>query len=222
MLCAPTGRTARRMSEATGLEARTIHRPLEVDPWTGRFRRDADNPLDRGVLVVDESSMVDVMLIQALVATVPDTAAVLIVGDVDQLPSVGPGQALADHWIWCGAGGAAHRGLPPGDAEPYRDERARPQPRRDPDLSRPEGGSDFYFVPAEDPETAAGRIVDLVTTRIPKRFGFDPVRDIQILCPMNRSDAADRRHRRPPARRAGRCRWSAVARPEPRIRIGRP
>ena len=84
VLCAPTGRADRRMSEATGLEARTIHRLLEVDPRSGGFRRDADNPLGCGLLVVDEASMVDVMLMRALLAAVPDAAAVLIVGDVDQ------------------------------------------------------------------------------------------------------------------------------------------
>ena len=96
LLCAPTGRAAKRMSEATGFEAKTIHRLLEVDPRTGGFRRDAENPLDCGLLVVDEMSMVDVMLMRALVAAAPDGAALLIVGDVDQLPSVGPGQVLAD------------------------------------------------------------------------------------------------------------------------------
>ena len=133
VLCAPTGRAARRMSEATGLEARTIHRLLEVDPRSGGFRRDADNPLDCGLLVVDEASMVDVMLMRALLAAVPDAAAVLIVGDVDQLPSVGPGQVLADVVAsGCRPGGAVDRGLPPGGAEPDRDQRARHQPGRDP------------------------------------------------------------------------------------------
>ena len=83
-------------SEATGFEAKTIHRLLEVDPRRGGFRRGEDNPLDCGLLVVDEASMVDVMLMQALMKAVPDKAAVLIVGDIDQLPSVGPGQVLAD------------------------------------------------------------------------------------------------------------------------------
>ena len=96
LLCAPTGRAAKRMSEATGLEAKTIHRLLEVDPRNGGFRRDAHNPLHCGLLVIDETSMVDVMLMRALLAAVPDEAALLIVGDVDQLPSVGPGQVLAD------------------------------------------------------------------------------------------------------------------------------
>jgi RecD/TraA family predicted helicase len=96
LLCAPTGRAAKRMTEATGFEAKTIHRLLEVDPRGGGFRRGEDNPLDCTLLVVDEASMVDVMLMHALMKAVPDKAALLIVGDIDQLPSVGPGQVLAD------------------------------------------------------------------------------------------------------------------------------
>jgi exodeoxyribonuclease V alpha subunit len=96
LLCAPTGRAAKRMSEGTGMEARTIHRLLEIDPKTGGFRRGPDNPLDCDLLVVDETSMVDVLLMNALLKAVPPHAALLIVGDVDQLPSVGPGQVLAD------------------------------------------------------------------------------------------------------------------------------
>jgi len=96
LLCAPTGRAAKRMTEATGFEAKTIHRLLEVDPKGGGFKRDVDNPLECDPLVVDETSMVDVMLMQALLKAVPDNSALLIVGDIDQLPSVGPGQVLAD------------------------------------------------------------------------------------------------------------------------------
>ena len=96
LLCAPTGRAAKRMTEATGFEAMTIHRLLEVDPRGGGLKRNADNPLDCGLLVVDETSMVDVMLMRALLTAVPDEAALLIVGDIDQLPSVGPSQVLAD------------------------------------------------------------------------------------------------------------------------------
>jgi exodeoxyribonuclease V alpha subunit len=95
-LCAPTGRAAKRLGESTGLEARTIHRLLETDPRTGRFKRDAEHPLECDLLVVDEASMVDVPLMRSLLQALPDTAALLIVGDVDQLPSVGPGQVLAD------------------------------------------------------------------------------------------------------------------------------
>src|SRR5262249_35021252 len=96
LLFAPTGRDAKRMSEATGFEAKTIHRLLEVDPKSGGFNRGDDNPLDCDLLVVDETSMVDVMLMQALLKATPNRAALLIVGDIDQLPSVGPGQVLAD------------------------------------------------------------------------------------------------------------------------------
>src|SRR5262252_9453006 len=95
-LCAPTGRAAKRMTEATGFEAKTIHRLLEVNPKGGGFKRGEDNPLDCDLLVVDEASMVDVLLMQALLKAVPDKAALLIVGDIDQLPSVGPGQVLVD------------------------------------------------------------------------------------------------------------------------------
>ena len=131
VLCAPTGRAAKRLSEATGFEARTIHRLLETDPRHGGFRRDGDNPLDCGLLVVDETSMVDVMLMQALLKAVPDTAALLVVGDVDQLPAVGAGQVLADIIaLGSGSGRAPDRSLPPGSAEPDRQQCAPDQPGR--------------------------------------------------------------------------------------------
>ncbi|WP_264996797.1 ATP-dependent DNA helicase, partial [Komagataeibacter intermedius] len=95
-LCAPTGRAAKRLSESTGLEGKTIHRLLETDPASGTFKRDDTNPLTCDLLVVDEASMVDVLLMRSLLRALPDNAALLIVGDVDQLPSVGPGQVLAD------------------------------------------------------------------------------------------------------------------------------
>ena len=96
LLCAPTGRAAKRMTEATGMEAKTIHRLLEFDPKAFYFKRNEENPLDCDLLVIDESSMVDVMLMQSLLKAVPSNSALLIVGDIDQLPSVGPGQVLAD------------------------------------------------------------------------------------------------------------------------------
>ena len=193
LLCAPTGRAAKRMTEATGFAAKTIHRLLEVDPRSGGFKRTADNPLDCGLLVVDETSMVDVMLMQALLKAVPDEAALLIVGDIDQLPSVGPGQVLADI---IASGAIPIMRL----TEVFR-QAARSRIVTSahginrgsiPDLSRPAHDSDFYFVPADDPETAVLRIIELVKTRIPKRFGLDPVRDIQVLCPMNRGGAGAR------------------------------
>ena len=193
VLCAPTGRAAKRLSEATGREARTIHRLLEADPRRGGFRRDGDNPLRCDLLVADETSMVDVQLMQSLLRAVPDRAALLLVGDVDQLPSVGPGQVLADI-IASGAVPVvrltevfrqAARSRIVGSA--HRINRGAI-----PDLSKPEGDSDFYFVQADEPETAAARIVDLVKAHIPRRFGLDPVRDVQVLCPMTRGAVGSR------------------------------
>jgi exodeoxyribonuclease V alpha subunit len=192
-LCAPTGRAAKRMTEATGFEAKTIHRLLEVDPKTGGFKRGSDNPLECDLLVVDETSMVDVMLMQALIRAVPDQAALLIVGDIDQLPSVGPGQVLADI-IGSGAVPIVRLTEVFRQAAHSRIITSAHQINRGaiPDLSKPEADSDFYFVPADDPETAVQRIIELVKTRIPQRFGLDPVRDIQVLCPMNRGGCGAR------------------------------
>src|SRR5215831_3641683 len=193
LLCAPTGRAAKRMSEATGFDAKTIHRLLEVDPRGGGFKRGDDNPLDCDLLVVDEASMVDVMLMQALLKAVPDKAALLIVGDIDQLPSVGPGQVLADI-ISSGAVPVVRL------TEVFRQAAQsriitsahRINQGSMPDLSTPGTDSDFYFVPVDDPAVAVSRIIELAKTRIPKRFGLDPIRDIQVLCPMNRGGVGAR------------------------------
>jgi exodeoxyribonuclease V alpha subunit len=193
LLCAPTGRAAKRMTEATGFEAKTIHRLLEVDPKGGGFKRGDDNPLDCDLLVVDETSMVDVMLMQALMKAIPDKAALLIVGDIDQLPSVGPGQVLADI-ISSGAVPVVRLTEVFRQAAQSRIITSAHRINRGsiPDLGPPGTDSDFYFVQADDPETAVGRIIELVKTRIPKRFGLDPIRDIQVLCPMNRGGVGAR------------------------------
>jgi exodeoxyribonuclease V alpha subunit len=184
-LCAPTGRAAKRLTETTGREARTIHRLLEADPALGGFKRNAVNPLDLDLLVVDEASMVDVALMYQLVRSVPRRACLVLVGDVDQLPSVGPGTVLADligsrtvpvvrlteifrqagqSWIVR----AAHA-IRIGEV---------PQPA-------PAGGQgDFYFVEADEPATAVERILTMVRQRIPNRFGLDALRDVQVLTPM--------------------------------------
>jgi exodeoxyribonuclease V alpha subunit len=186
-LCAPTGRAAKRLSESTSLQAKTIHRLLETDPRTGEFRRTVDHPLDCDLVVVDEASMVDVLLMRALLRAIPEDAALLIVGDVDQLPSVGPGQVLTDTIrsgrvpvvrlteVFRQAAGSrvitnAHR-VNRGEM---------------PDLRRSTELSDFYFLDAADPDEAVGRIIAAVRDRIPRAFGLDPIRDIQVLCPMNR------------------------------------
>jgi exodeoxyribonuclease V alpha subunit len=184
-LCAPTGRAAKRLGETTGRDAKTIHRLLEFDPSMGDFRRNRDNLLDLDLLVVDEASMVDVVLMNQLLRAVPPWACVVLVGDVDQLPSVGPGTVLADviasktvpvvrlteifrqaerSWIVRAAHHVRH-GEAPGSAPPDQ--------------------GDFYFVETREPETILERIITLVRDRIPGRFGFDPFRDVQVLAPMN-------------------------------------
>jgi exodeoxyribonuclease V alpha subunit len=137
--------------------------------------------------------MVDVLLMQALMKAVPDKAALLIVGDIDQLPSVEPGQVLADI-ISSGAVPVVRL------TEVFRQAAKskiivsahRINDGVIPDLRKPEADSDFYFVEADDPETAVGRIIELVQTRIPRRFGLDPIRNIQVLCPMNRGGVGAR------------------------------
>ena len=186
-LCAPTGRAAKRLSESTGLEAKTIHRLLETDPRSGDFRRTEDNPLACDLLVIDEASMVDVPLMRSLMRAVPDDAAVLIVGDVDQLPSVGPGQVLADI---IGSGLVPVVRL----TEVFRQAAGsrvisnahRINQGQMPDLTRTEGPTDFYFLDADEPADAVAKLITVVRERIPKAFGLEPIRDVQVLCPMNR------------------------------------
>ena len=186
-LCAPTGRAARRMSEATGRRALTVHRLLQFEPKNGRFHHDSDSPLKCDLLIVDEASMVDASLMSALLSAVPSHAAVILVGDVDQLPSVGPGRVLGD--IIDSACVPVFRLI-----EVFRQAAAsriilnahRINSGTIPDLGRPAEGSDFYFVPAEEPEDAVEKVLKLVCERIPDRFGMDPVRDTQVLCPMIR------------------------------------
>jgi exodeoxyribonuclease V alpha subunit len=187
VLCAPTGRAAKRLSESTELEAKTIHRLLETDPRTGEFRRTEEHRLDCGLLVVDEASMVDVLLMRSLLRAVPDAAALLIVGDVDQLPSVGPGQVLADI--------IASNLLPVVRlTEVFRQAAGsrvitnahRINRGQMPELTNDRALSDFYFIDAEQPEDGIVKIIAVVRDRIPKAFGLNAIRDIQVLCPMNR------------------------------------
>src|SRR5215469_9700775 len=187
LLCAPTGRAAKRLTETTGVEARTIHRLLEVDPATGRFLRNEDKPLDCGLLIVDETSMVDVLLMHALLRALPKNAALILVGDVNQLPSVGPGSALRD---------LIESGLLPVVrlTEVFRQAAASKiitgahliRQGRMPEFHIPEPGSDFHFVERDTPEEIAATLLRLVQDRIPKGQELDPIRDIQVLCPMNR------------------------------------
>ncbi|MDD5104280.1 MAG: ATP-dependent RecD-like DNA helicase [Desulfuromonadaceae bacterium] len=187
LLAAPTGRAAKRMTETTGREAKTIHRLLEFDPQSFGFKRGRDNPLEADLIVIDESSMVDLVLMNKLLAAVPDSAALMIVGDVDQLPSVGPGAVLADI---IASGSVPTVRL----TEIFRQAATskiivnahRINKGELPLRNETEELSDFYFIPAETPEEIHAKLLQVVTERIPKRFGLHPVKDVQVLTPMNR------------------------------------
>jgi exodeoxyribonuclease V alpha subunit len=168
------------------MEARTIHRLLEVDGFDQSFRRGPARPLDRDWLVVDEMSMVDLRLMHAIVRALPEGAGLILVGDVDQLPSVGPGQVLADV-IASGTVPVVRLTEVFRQAAESRIVASAHRINRGeiPDLE-PAPDSDFYFVEADDPEEGVHKLVTLVRERIPRRFGLDPVRDIQVLAPMNR------------------------------------
>ncbi|HEV7372407.1 ATP-dependent RecD-like DNA helicase [Arenibaculum sp.] len=185
-LAAPTGRAAKRLAEATGQPAATLHRLLEADPGAGGFRRNEARLLRTDLLVVDEASMVDLRLMDALLAALPPSAALVLIGDVDQLPPVGPGQVLAD---LVGSGTVPVVRLTDVFRQ-ARDGRIVTNARRIleglPPEPNPPGPTDFYVVEAASAEDALRKVVQVVTERVPRRFGFDPVRDVQVLCPMNR------------------------------------
>ncbi|MDB5220559.1 MAG: RecD-like helicase YrrC, partial [Myxococcaceae bacterium] len=190
-LAAPTGRAAKRMSEATGREAATLHRLLEFEPKKNAFKRDAKNPLDAGAVIVDESSMVDIWMADALTQAIAGGARLVLVGDVDQLPSVGPGSFLRD---------AINSGVVPcvrlvkifrqAEKSLIVQNAHRINAGELPIV--PQAGdtsSDFFVVEKRDADDARRVILELVTNRIPRRFGLDPIRDIQVLTPMHRGPA---------------------------------
>ena len=182
LLAAPTGRAAKRLSEATGLEAKTIHRLLEVKPPEG-YQRNETNPLEGDVLIVDECSMIDIMLMYALLRAMPDSMTLILVGDVDQLPSVGAGNVLRDV-IESGVFPVVRLEKIFRQAASSRiiTNAHRINKGQMPDLSNGKG-SDFFFIEKEDPEMAAQEIVTLVKDRLPRAYR---TRDIQVLTPMQR------------------------------------
>ncbi|HEY8900718.1 MAG TPA: ATP-dependent RecD-like DNA helicase [Chthoniobacterales bacterium] len=183
VLCAPTGRAAKRLAESTGLEAKTIHRLLEPAPGGG-FRRDENAPLEGDLFVMDEVSMVDVPLMARFLRALPRSGNLLLVGDPDQLPSVGPGLVLRDliatvpcvklDVVFRQEGGSAivtsAHAINAGHL---------------PELA-PDGRGDFFFIDRETPEETLDTVLELVRSRIPAKFGLDPLRDVQVLAPMNR------------------------------------
>jgi exodeoxyribonuclease V alpha subunit len=195
LLAAPTGRAAKRLSETTGREAKTLHRLLEFKPAEGMaFQRHEENPLEADLVIVDEASMLDVVLTNHLLKAIPLGAHLLMVGDVDQLPSVGPGNVLAD--IIAAIEGAPAKGAAVvrlqtifrQEAGSYIIANAHRINQGDMPIIDNEGARDFFLFKTEDAERAAQLCVELVTERIPRRFGIAP-EDIQVLSPMHRGVA---------------------------------
>ncbi len=187
LLMAPTGRAAKRLSETTGAEAATIHRALEFSPQIGGFKRNASEPLRADAIVVDEMSMVDTFLMYHLLRAVPPGARLIMVGDVHQLPAVGPGNVLKD---------LMDSGVVPVArlTQIYRQAKQslivvnahRVNQGVFPVLPRHFGQVDFVFVELQEPEAIKMRLLDLVSREIPWRYGLDPVRDLQVITPMHR------------------------------------
>lgn len=186
LLAAPTGRAAKRMHEITGKTAKTIHSLLEWSFTSGGFKRNRDNPLDCDLIIIDEASMIDTMLMYSLLKAIPSHARVIFVGDINQLPSVGPGNVLKDLIASCKVpvcqlkeifrqakdskiitnAHLINQGIFPDLQSGYK--------------------SDFFFMKAEEPEEVMKTIIELIKTRLPKRYRLHPIDDIQVLTPMKR------------------------------------
>jgi exodeoxyribonuclease V alpha subunit len=187
LLAAPTGRAAKRLAELAGTEARTVHRLLEFSPAGGQFQRHEGNPLEADMVIVDEASMLDLILAYHLLKAIPIRAHLLLVGDIDQLPPVGPGNVLSDL-------------IASGQAPVVRLEQVFRQAHTSWIVENAhrinqgelpivtQDSTDFFLFPTEDPERAAELVVDLVQNRIPDKFGYDPHGQIQVLSPMHRGE----------------------------------
>jgi exodeoxyribonuclease V alpha subunit len=190
-LCAPTGRAAKRLSEATRHAASTIHRMLDYDPRLRKFSRNAENPLDVDAIIVDEASMIDVELAVALFAAIPPAARLVVVGDADQLPSVGPGAVLRDvidsHSVPTVRLQRIFRQADESRIVKNAHAILRGEMPESAEADAPH--ADFFVVNRRDAEEAARTVVELVTTRIPKRFKLNARDDVQVLTPMHRGPA---------------------------------
>jgi exodeoxyribonuclease V alpha subunit len=185
MLASPTGRAAKRLSEATGHPARTIHRMLGYSPAQHGFNFNDENPLDTDMIVVDEASMIDLVLFYNLLKAIPPDAHLLLVGDVDQLPSVGAGNVLNDV-IRSGIGPVTRLDVIFRQAETSQIIRNAHRINRGESPDTSNRSDDFFVFVEEDPDKAAELLIDIVQNRIPEKFGFDPLDDIQVLAPMYR------------------------------------
>ena len=187
-LAAPTGRAAKRLSEASGREAKTIHRLLEYDGTIRNFKRNRDNPLKADMVIIDESSMMDITLTNSMLKAIADNAALLLVGDIDQLPSVGPGNVLKDI--------IASGRIPVTRLQTvFRQEQGSLISLNASRINKGkflellpdyEGEKDFYCIFRDQAEDIEKEIISLCSSRLKKRYGFDPVRDIQVLTPMRK------------------------------------
>ena len=186
VLAAPTGRAAKRMTESVGAPAQTIHRLLKWNPVTNRFTYDAENRYEADVFVFDETSMIDVKLAADLLKALPDTATVVWVGDTDQLPSVGAGSVLGDLIKSCAVPSVKLDFIFRQDTTGLIVKNAHHVNAGEPIEIR-SGESDFYFMRCEDPATCVSRAIEFMTTRIPRKFGMDPLEDVQVLVPMRRN-----------------------------------
>jgi exodeoxyribonuclease V alpha subunit len=189
LLAAPTGRAARRLSETTGREASTIHRLLGFDPSMGIFGRDESNPLEADVLLVDETSMVDLHLFDSLLRALPESSRLVLVGDADQLPSVGPGEVLRD-LLRSGCVPAARltRIFRQGERSGIVENAHRILRGEKLEFAAP-GEGDFVWVERQDPASTAAEVRRIVSEFLPKEEGVDPIRDVQVLVPMYKGEA---------------------------------
>lgn len=189
LLAAPTGRAARRLEEATGRPARTIHRLLEYNPVERQWGRDADQPLEADTVVIDEVSMLDVELASHLLAAIPVGCRLVLVGDADQLPSVGPGDVLADCLRVAAVPSVRlDRIFRQGSGSLIIENAHRVNRGVMPTWDAPEAARDFFFAVREDLAEAAQTAEDLAAERIPQRYGFDPVDEVQVLAPMHKGE----------------------------------
>ncbi|MFC1849625.1 ATP-dependent RecD-like DNA helicase [candidate division CSSED10-310 bacterium] len=191
-LAAPTGRAAQKLKETTNIQAQTIHRLLEYNPVMGGFARSEENPIEADIIVIDESSMIDIFIMHALVRAVPDSALLVLVGDADQLPSVGPGNVLGDIM----SSGRfplvkltvifrqAAQSLIVSNAHLINQGQMISIPKNVPAPQK----TDFYFIDRSDPNITAQTILYLITERIPQAFDLDPLKDIQVITPMHQGE----------------------------------
>ena len=191
-LCAPTGRAAKRLSETTGMSAKTIHRLLDFDPQHYGFKHNQDNPLPIDLLIIDESSMLDIALLNHLLKAIPDHAAVVFVGDIDQLPSVGSGAVLADLIRSDVITTVRLTEIFRQAAHSHIILNAHRINQGHMPLPNEKEGGDFFTIYAETPEAIHDLLIETVANRLPQHCQCDPVRDIQVLAPMNRGGLGSR------------------------------